>query len=105
MGKCKESRYTDFTPEHKLIIQCRELQKQGKTFSNRILEAVDLNRRGAAMTHIVKFRKNFNAFADDVAYLVVIDYFMSLLSHEDTDVKKVKRLNHLLPANLKTSGG
>ena len=32
--------------------------------------AEDPNKRGVTGTHIVKFLRNFNAFADDVAYLL-----------------------------------
>lgn len=70
MGTRNDPRFSDFTPANTLITRYRQLQREGKTFSKRVLEAEDPNRRGITGTHIVKFRRNFNAFADDVAYLL-----------------------------------
>jgi len=94
MGNHKDKRFSDFTPANKLIKRYRELQKQGKTFGKKILESEDPRRKGITKTHIVKFRRNFNAFADDVAYL--LKHHMIYRSDGGHRARGIVRANRIL---------
>lgn len=70
MGKGKGFQGTDVIPAQEFINQYRELEKEEKKFSKQLLESEVPTQLGIPIMHDVNFRKNFNEFANDVAYLL-----------------------------------